>query len=183
MPRSIPLPLLALTLTCLAGPASAQDAGACAKEVGRLSDAFGVDAGSGEAEVALAQEPGSRKGAAMSSEQRRQVGDLVQQARRAGEQGDSKGCLQGLAEARALLRQAGLGGGQPGTTGGTGLGSASDSGGGTVPGSSLPAPGMGSTGATTAPSTGGGGLTGGGSGGVGGSSGGSSGGGGGGGGG
>lgn len=117
--------LLALILACsAAGPAAAQDeaaAAACANEVQRLADAFAIEGGdSGEMGAAIADEPGARKGASLGRQERQRVSDLVARARQAGEQGDGQGCLQHLAETRALLREAGLGGGQPGTADGTG---------------------------------------------------------------
>lgn len=117
------IPLLALAL---AGPARAQDeAAACADEVRRLSDAFAIEGGDGgEARAAIAGQPGARKGASLTAEERRRLGDLVAGARRDAEQGEGQDCLRQLGEARALLREAGLGGGQPGTadTGGTTVG-------------------------------------------------------------
>jgi hypothetical protein len=108
--------MLALALTGIAQPAAAQDARACVNEVQRLSEAFPLIGGhGGRAGAAIAQAPGARKGAGLGEEQHRQIGDLVQEARAAGERGDGGGCLQRLAEARALLRQAGLGSRQPGS--------------------------------------------------------------------
>lgn len=115
MHRPIPMAMLVLALVGIAQPAAAQDARACVNEVQRLSEAFPLTGGSGQASTAIAQAPGARKGAALGDEQRRQIGNLVQEARAAGEQGDGTGCLQRLAEARALLREAGLGSRQPGS--------------------------------------------------------------------
>jgi hypothetical protein len=116
--------LLASVLALLAQPAPAQNAAtACANEAERLSEAFGIDMGQGKAAAALAEAPGARKGAQLGEEQRHEVGRLVKQAREAGQRGDQAGCLERLAEARAMLRQAGLGGGAgvantgPGTAG------------------------------------------------------------------
>jgi hypothetical protein len=123
--------MLALALTGIAQPAAAQDARACVNEVQRLSEAFPLVGGHGDqAGAAIAQAPGARKGAGLGEEQRRQIGDLVEEARAAGERGDGAGCLQRLAEARALLRQAGLGSRQPGSpsSAGSGVGGALGSG-------------------------------------------------------
>lgn len=116
--------LLALIMACSAArPAAAQgEAEACANEVQRLADAFAIEGGGGGGEMgaAIADQPGARKGASLGQQERQRVGDLVARARQAGEQGDGQACLQHLAETRALLREAGLGGGQPGTADGTG---------------------------------------------------------------
>jgi hypothetical protein len=106
--------MLMLALTCAAQPALAQDARACANEVQRLSEGLPLLHAQGQEGEALAQEPGARKGASLPDERRQHIADLVRQAAAAGEQGDGPGCLRGLGEARALLREAGLGSGQPG---------------------------------------------------------------------
>jgi hypothetical protein len=162
---------MALTLACPAGPALAQEAQACADELGRLSAAFGIDEARGEAEIAIARAPGARQGAELTADQRRKIADRIQQAREAGERGDRQSCLEGLQQSRTLLRQAGLGGGQPGTaeapgaaTSGGAAGSAgtpanlpsagSSTGGSTSGGPGNAAGGIGGT--TMAPSAGGG---------------------------
>jgi Spy/CpxP family protein refolding chaperone len=123
MHRSTSLSMLALALTCIAQPSAAQDAGSCVDEVQRLSEGLPVvDAGGREGAADIAQEPGARRGASLGEEQRQQIADLVQQARTAGEQGDGGRCMQSLTEARALLREAGLGSTQPGTASDAGLG-------------------------------------------------------------
>ena len=107
--------VLVLALTCAARPALPQEARACVNEVQRLSEGLPLVHAEGREEDALAQEPGARKGASLPDERRKQIEDLVRQAGAAGEQGDGQGCLKGLAEARALLREAGLGSSQPGS--------------------------------------------------------------------
>jgi hypothetical protein len=106
--------VLVLALTCAAQPAYAQDARACANEVQRLSEGLPLLHAQGREGEALAQEPGARKGASLPDEQRQHITDLVREAAAAGERGDGPGCVKGLGEARALLREAGLGSGQPG---------------------------------------------------------------------
>lgn len=171
--RKSALPL-ALAWACLAaGPVMAQEAQACVNEVQRLSQAFAIEPGGARADIAT--QPGARKGATLSDEQRQRVGTLVTNAREAGERGDEQGCLQRLGEARALLRQAGLGGGQPGTADspGTSTGSIGTDIGAGGAATTLPrgttAPGLSGSGTGGA-----GGMTGGGSGGSSGSSGGGS---------
>ena len=162
--------LLALIMACSAArPAAAQgEAEACANEVQRLADAFAIEGGGGGGELgaAIADQPGARKGASLGRQERQRVGDLVARARQAGEQGDGQACLQHLAETRALLREAGLGGGQPGTAGGPGAttsGSISEGSGETETNRLQPSAPSGTT-------TGGGGIGGGGGGGSGGGS-------------
>jgi Spy/CpxP family protein refolding chaperone len=123
MHRSTSLSMLALTLTCIAQPSAAQDARSCADEVQRLSEGLpAIHASGREGAADIAQEPGARRGASLGEEQRQRIADLVEQARTAGEQGDGGRCVQSLAEARALLREAGFGSGQPGSTSDVGLG-------------------------------------------------------------
>ena len=123
MHRSAPLSMLALALTCVAEPSAAQDARSCADEVQRLSEGLPVVNASGRQGAAdIAQEPGARRGASLGEEQRQRIADLVEQARAAGEQGDGGRCVQSLTEARALLREAGFGSGQPGNASDAGLG-------------------------------------------------------------
>jgi hypothetical protein len=114
MRRSITPLVLALVLTCIARAAFGQDARSCADEVQRLDEGLPVIHGQASA-AALAREPGARKGASLGEDQRRQVSALIEQARAAGEEGDGRRCMQGLTEARALLREAGFGAGQPGS--------------------------------------------------------------------
>jgi hypothetical protein len=106
--------VFALTLTCIAPASVAQDAGSCVDEVQRLDEGLPVIHDPATA-AAIAQEPGARKGASLGEEQRRQVSALIQQARKAGEEGDGGGCMQSLTEARVLLREAGFGSGEPGS--------------------------------------------------------------------
>jgi hypothetical protein len=106
--------VLVLVLMCAVRPALAQDARACANEVQRLSEGLPLLHAEGREGETLAQEPGARKGASLPDERRQHIADLVRQAAAAGEQGDGPGCVRGLGEARALLREAGLGSGQPG---------------------------------------------------------------------
>jgi len=136
------VPLLALALACIAPPAAGQDARACADEVQRLSEAFSLTDSNPKTSVPIAQEPGAREGASLTNAQRKQIGDLVRQARNAGERGDGDGCLRGLTEARALLRQGGIGSAQPGDAFG---GTADVTGGG---GSSVVSPGGAAAGLT-----------------------------------
>jgi hypothetical protein len=114
MQRILPLSVLAAALTWAAQPDAAQDADACRNEVQRLAESFSL-APDGQMDAAIAQEPSARKGAELGNEQRRQIGELVRAAREAGERGDGASCLQRLGEARLLLRQAGIGSGQPGS--------------------------------------------------------------------
>jgi hypothetical protein len=166
MNRRAPLIVPALALAaCLVGPAAAQEeARACADEVQRLEQAFPLDEASGEQTTAIAREPSARKGAELEGEQRQRVGDLMRRARAAGEGGDGQACLRSLAEARALLREAGVGGVQPGLatsaspgTGNTGSGSAGAVGAGGAGSSATPPSGL-------ASGAGGGGALGGGAG-------------------
>jgi peptidoglycan DL-endopeptidase CwlO len=180
MSRRAPPTVLALALAArLVEPAAAQEeeAQACGDEVQRLEEAFPLDEATGEQAAAIAQEPSARKGAGLETGQRQRVGDLIRRARAAAERGDGQACLQGLAEARALFREAGVGGGQPGLatdaspgTGSTGSGSAGAAGAGSAGSSATPpvglAPGAGGgSGGGTAGGLTGGGSTGGGSGG------------------
>jgi hypothetical protein len=114
MQRITPLSVLAVALTWGVSPAAAQEADACVDEVQRLAESFSLEPGR-EVDAAIAQAPSARKGASLGNEQRRQIGELVEAARNAGEQGDGAGCVQRLSEARLLLRQAGIGSGQPGS--------------------------------------------------------------------
>ncbi|WP_119462364.1 hypothetical protein [Rhodospirillaceae bacterium SYSU D60014] len=112
--------IAALVLACGAQPfatrpAAAQDAQACENEVQRLSEAFPIIDAQGQESTAIAQQPSARKGVSLGTEQRRQLDDLVEQARAAGERGDSRGCLQRLTEARTFLREAGIGSAQAGS--------------------------------------------------------------------
>lgn len=118
MDRKLPLfPMVMFGAACLMGsPAAGQEAQACADQVGQLAAAFAIDRSEGgKVQAAIEQEPGSRKGASLDEEQRHRLGTLVEEARQAGERGDGQGCLQRLAEVRTVLREAGVGGGQPGT--------------------------------------------------------------------
>lgn len=159
MRSAITTSFLLLALAGLARPVEAQSpAEACVNEIRRLSEAFGIDEAAGEARVAVEQAPGARKGATLGAEQRREIGRLARDAREAGERGDEAGCVQRLAGARSLLREAGLGAGQAGTAdsgpgvagsaGITGNGGAAGGGGLTRPAGSA---------ATTAPGAGAGG--------------------------
>jgi hypothetical protein len=152
MNRRAPSTVLALALAArLVEPAAAQEeeAQACGDEVQRLEEAFPLDEATGEQAAAIAEEPSARKGAELERGQRQQVGDLIRRARAAAERGDGQACLQGLAEARALLREAGVGGGQPGLatdaspgTGSTGSGSAGAAGAGGAGSSTTPPAGL-----------------------------------------
>jgi hypothetical protein len=163
MRRLAPATVLAsaILLACLVEPgatvAQEAEARACADEVGRLEAAFPLDEATGEQASAIAREPSARKGAALESGQRREVGDLIRQARAAAERGDGQACLQGLAQARALLREAGVGGGQPGlaTSASPGTGSSGGGAAGGGGGSSTTPP------SGLAPAAGGGGALGG----------------------
>lgn len=93
-------------------PAYAQDARACADEVQRLSEGFSLDRGGASSPGGgiSAGQPGTRAGASgLNDTQRSQVRELTQQARAAGQRGDGPQCMQKLNEARAMLRQAGVG--------------------------------------------------------------------------
>lgn len=105
MNRAATSPMLALALACLAAPAAAQDARACLSEVDLLREAFGVDEGSGRS----MREPGASEDAPLGGEESREADGLVRQAREAGERGDGAGCREGLEQARALLREGGVG--------------------------------------------------------------------------
>jgi hypothetical protein len=108
--------VLALALTCAVQPALAQDARSCANEVRRLSEGLPILHAEDREGEPLAEEPGARKGASLQGEQRERIEGLVGRAGAAAEQGDGQGCMDSLAEARALLREAGLGSGQPGSS-------------------------------------------------------------------
>ena len=113
--------IIALALTCIARGSVAQDAGSCVDEVQRLDE--GLPAVHDQASAAaLGREPGARKGASLGEDQRRQVSALIEQARSAGKGGDGGRCMQSLTQARELLREAGLGAGQPGIASDTRLG-------------------------------------------------------------
>lgn len=108
----------------------------------------------------LEQQPGARQGAFLDDDQRKRVETMVQQARTAGERGDGGQCIQKLAEARALLRQAGLGSTQPGspagggdTTTGTAGAGAGVGGGAGVGVGAMPRSGSRTTGTTGGPGT------------------------------
>jgi hypothetical protein len=124
MRRSTGPAILAVALTCIASAAVAQDAGSCVDEVQRLDQGLPV-IHEPASETDIAREPGARKGASLGEDQRRQVTALIEQARTAGADGDGERCMQSLTQARALLREAGFGSGQPGsasnTPSGTGL--------------------------------------------------------------
>jgi hypothetical protein len=150
MRRSTTPSIFALALTCIARVSVAQDAGSCVDEVQRLDEGLPVIHDQASA-AAIAREPGARKGASLGEHQRRQVSALIEQARTAGEEGDGGRCMQSLTEARALLREAGFGSGEPGsasdTRSGTGLlGSGTP---GMAGGAGLPAPPRGAGAATT----------------------------------
>lgn len=150
MRRSTTPLIFALALTCIARVSVAQDAGSCVDEVQRLDEGLPVIHDQASA-AAIAREPGARKGASLGEHQRRQVSALIEQARTAGEEGDGGRCMQSLTEARALLREAGFGSGEPGsasdTRSGTGLlGSGTP---GMAGGAGLPAPPRGAGAATT----------------------------------
>ena len=116
MVRSTALSLsaLALVLAHAGLPAAAQEeASACVKEIDRLSNSFSLP-GRNDTDSAFAQEPSTRKGATLGPEQHKQISEILQNARTAGERGDGQACAQGLAQARMALRQAGVGGSQPG---------------------------------------------------------------------
>jgi hypothetical protein len=114
MRRSTTPWVLAFALTCIARASVAQDAGSCVDEVQRLDEGLPVIHDQASA-AAIAREPGARKGASLREDQRLQVSALIEQARSAGEGGDGAGCMQSLTQARELLREAGLGSGQPGS--------------------------------------------------------------------
>jgi hypothetical protein len=106
------------TRTCLARPAIAQDARACVNEVDRLSASFSIEGGN---DNAIAHRPSARQGASLQPEQHKQISEILQEARAAGDNGDGQACAQGLGRARTALRQAGIGSAQPGAPAGTGL--------------------------------------------------------------
>jgi hypothetical protein len=114
MRRSTTPLIFALALTYIARVSVAQDAGSCVDEVQRLDEGLPVIHDQASA-AAIAREPGARKGASLGEDQRRQVSALIEQARTAGEEGDGGRCMQSLTEARALLREAGFGAGEPGS--------------------------------------------------------------------
>ena len=114
-------PTALLLALCCAVPAPARagpDAAACVDQVDRLTERFPVNA-EGEQARSLAGAAGSRQGASLSQEQRRAIGSRIEAARAAGERGDGEACLTNLAEVRAALREAGVGGVQPGMAGST----------------------------------------------------------------
>jgi hypothetical protein len=151
---SLSLPALALALTCATQPATAQDASACVNEVERLSESFSL-AGANEQQGAIAQKPSARQGASLGPEQHKQISDLLQDARTAGERGDSQGCIQRLGQARTALREGGIGSAQPGSPTGTGLSPGSGGGASDRAGSSTIGPRAPDTGPTGAGPTGG----------------------------
>jgi hypothetical protein len=151
MRRSTTPLVLALAMTCIARAAGAQDAGACVDEVQRLAEGLPVlhdQASAG----AIAQEPGTRKGASLGEDQRRQIDAVIEQARTAGEKGDGGGCMRDLTEARALLREAGFGSTQPGNASDAraGAGLLGRDIPGTARGATVPAPSSGAAGGATA---------------------------------
>jgi hypothetical protein len=115
--------VLALALACVADPSAAQDARACTNEVQRLSESFSLADTKEQGGRPVAQAPSARQGATFGDEQKKHLDDLIQQARTAGEQGDGALCTQKLTEARATLREAGIGSSQPGSALGQGRGS------------------------------------------------------------
>jgi hypothetical protein len=121
--RSKTLPIiLTLAAACIAEPSAAQDARACTNEVQRLSEGFPAAGGSTQSPAVSAQQPGARVDAGTDETQQRQIRGMMQEARTAGEQGNGPLCMQNLNKARTMLRQAGVGSGQPGivTPGGQG---------------------------------------------------------------
>jgi hypothetical protein len=141
------LPLLQLVTTAPDAP-RAQEAQACLDEVRRLTEVFPLDE-RGDQAANIAAQPATRKGAALGQGQRKAIGDQIERARAAGEGGEGAGCMAGLAQARAGLREGGVGGAQPGLATGDGLGDA--------------ATGSGGSGGGGSSTTGSGGVTGGGS--------------------
>jgi|SRR5689334_293088 len=115
-----------VALIGLPSPAVAQDAKACVNEVDRLSSSFSIEGGN---DNAIAQRPSARQGASLTTEQHKQISDVLRQAREAGENGDGAACTQGLGRARVALRQAGIGSAQPGAPADTGLSPGSHTGG------------------------------------------------------
>ncbi|WP_207482242.1 hypothetical protein [Arenibaculum pallidiluteum] len=67
-------------------------------------------------------QPGARKGTSFTEEDRRRIEEAVREARAAGERGDGAGCVRRLAEARQMIRQAGIGSGRGGMALGGGSG-------------------------------------------------------------
>lgn len=115
-------------MTALAHAGSAQEADACRDEVQRVSETFGFLRTEAGDSAAVAQEPGTRQGAELGDTQRREITDLLEQARSAGETGDGAGCLEALRTARVMLREAGFGSPLPGaaTQAGSATGSIGD---------------------------------------------------------
>src|SRR5688500_4728582 len=107
----LPLSLMLLAITCLSRSAAAQDARAGVNELDRLSSSFSIESGS---DRAIGERPSARQGAALQPGQHKQISEVLQQARAAGERGDGQACTQGLVRAREALRQAGIGSAQPG---------------------------------------------------------------------
>lgn len=109
------LSALALVLACAGQPAAAQEteARACVSEINRISESFALS-GANDSNRTFAQEPSTRKGATLGPQEQKEINEILQRARTAGEHGDGQACAQGLAQARTALRQVGVGGAQPG---------------------------------------------------------------------
>lgn len=114
---AISLSALALVLACAGQPAAAQEteagARACVSEIDRISESFSLS-GANESGRTFTQEPSTRKGATLGPQEHKEINEILQRARTAGEHGDGQACAQGLAQARMALRQVGVGGAQPG---------------------------------------------------------------------
>jgi hypothetical protein len=128
--RRVAALVLALPLAIAAREARLQDAQACVNEVRRLVERFPLDE-QGEQARPIAGAAGARKNASLTGDQRRAIGQQIEEARASGEQGDGAACIERLNAARTALREGGLGGIQPGMAtgggplGGTGGGGAS----------------------------------------------------------
>lgn len=138
----------------------------------RIGEGTGLDrpsgpTGSRTAEGPLAREPGTRRGASIGNEQRQKIRGVMDEARDAGERGDGPGCVERLAQARTMLREAGIGSSQPGGAGGgdtasgtAGGGAAGSQGGGGSSTAGRGGMGAGSSGTGSSATGGGAGMTG-----------------------
>lgn len=104
-----------LSLACLSQTVAAQEAAICVAEAEKLSAAFSLDDPDRQDRAVIAGTPGTRIGAGMTGQQRNELSGMVDDARAAGQRGESAVCERKLNAARALLREAGVGSATPGS--------------------------------------------------------------------
>jgi hypothetical protein len=101
--------IVLVSVLAFAPPVMAQGAEFCQGEVSELSEAFSLAGADDGRRATIAGAPGTRVGAELDQPQRARLHRLTEQATLAAKRGDAAQSQSKLNEARAILRQSGVG--------------------------------------------------------------------------